>query len=36
LKDDELELMSNMTTEKEVKQRQKDMGWEDKDIKKAL
>ena len=36
LKDDELELMSSMTTEKEVKQRLKDLGWEDKDIKKAL
>ena len=36
LKDDELELMASMTNEKDLKQHLKDMGWEDKDIKKAL
>ncbi len=36
LKEDELELMASLTTEKEVKERLRDLGCEDKDIKKAL
>jgi len=36
LKEDELELMASLTTEKKVKERLRDLGWEDKDIKKAL
>lgn len=36
LKDDEIELLAAMTTEAELKKHLKDLGWDDKEIKKAL
>lgn len=36
LKDDEIELLAAMTTESELKKHLKDLGWDDKEIKKAL